>query len=242
MKICLAQAKAVKGNIAANIENHKRLVKSAASQGASMVVFPELSLTGYEPSLAAELATGTDDPRFAVLRNLCDSAGIVIVAGMPIRHGKGVFISMLLFQPDQPLRLYSKKYLHADEEPFFVSGPNFPVLQTGDVKVGLGICYELSVPEHAEAAFEGGAGCYLVSAVKSVNGIAKAHERLSEIAAAYSAPALLCNSVGESDGFTCGGQSACWDTKGRLLAQLNAQDEGLLLFNTGSGEAEAVPL
>jgi predicted amidohydrolase len=47
MKICVAQTRPIKGNIQSNIVNHKKLIDLAVSNGAVIVIFPELSLTGY---------------------------------------------------------------------------------------------------------------------------------------------------------------------------------------------------
>ena len=52
MKICAAQTRPVKGNIQQNIENHKKLINLAVVNGADIIIFPELSITGYEPELA----------------------------------------------------------------------------------------------------------------------------------------------------------------------------------------------
>lgn len=52
MKICGAQTKPVKGDISANIENHKKLIDRAVANRTDIVISPELSLTGYEPELA----------------------------------------------------------------------------------------------------------------------------------------------------------------------------------------------
>ena len=49
MKICVAQTRPIKGDIQSNIDHHKRLIDLAVSNGADTVIFPELSLTGYEP-------------------------------------------------------------------------------------------------------------------------------------------------------------------------------------------------
>jgi predicted amidohydrolase len=61
MKISIAQTKPIKGDILANIDNHKVLIKIASSFKTDAVFFPELSLTGYEPELEKELATNKDD-------------------------------------------------------------------------------------------------------------------------------------------------------------------------------------
>ncbi len=52
MKICVAQTRPVKGDIQGNIENHIKLIDLAVLNGADTIIFPELSITGYEPELA----------------------------------------------------------------------------------------------------------------------------------------------------------------------------------------------
>ncbi len=54
MKICVAQARPVKGDIPSNIDNHKKLIDLAILNGADTIIFPELSITGFEPELSKE--------------------------------------------------------------------------------------------------------------------------------------------------------------------------------------------
>lgn len=156
MKICVVQAESIRGNIQGNTDNHKKLVDFAVSNGAEIIIFPELSLTGYEPDLAAELATNRDDSRFDDFQMISDTKRVTIGVGVPTRSSAGVCISMILFHPHSERQLYSKAYLHADEEPFFVSGQNSTTFISG-TRIALAICYEISVPEHAGNASKGGA-------------------------------------------------------------------------------------
>ncbi len=129
MKICIAQTKAVKGDIAQNIIHHKELAEFAALRSSQIIIFPELSLTGYEPELANALATNKDDERFNDLQLVSDKRNIVIGAGIPIRSDKGILIGMIIFRPLQPRQTYFKQYLHPDEEPYFMKGPPQKVLE-----------------------------------------------------------------------------------------------------------------
>ena len=232
MKICMVQTWPVKGDVAQNVAAHERFVALAADKGAAMVVFPELSLTGYEPTLAAELAMGVDDPRLDGLQALSDERGVTIGAGIPLATEAGVAIAMVLFQPQQPRRTYGKQYLHADEVPFFVPGEGFPVLQTAVSPLALAICYELSIPAHAETAHRHGAGAYVASVSKSAAGVVRAEERMVEIAQQYGMPVLMANNVGPSDDFVGGGKTAVWNRHGILLEQLDATSEGFIIYDT----------
>ena len=235
MKIGVAQTRPVKGDIARNIANHQRLIDLAVSDGADLLIFPELSLTGYEPELAAELATTPNDSRFDVFQAQSDAHKITIGVGVPIRSEKGIWISLLIFQPHQHRHLYSKAYLHADEEPFFVSGQSTLSFLGEKADVALAICYELSVPEHSENAFQNGAAIYLTSVAKSASGMEKASETLSTIARNYAMTVLVSNCVGPCDHFESAGGSAIWNTKGELIRQLNAVDEGILVIDLATG-------
>lgn len=230
MKICMVQTRPVKGDVGQNVAAHERFVALAADNGAEIIIFPELSLTGYEPTLAAGLAMGVDDPRLAGLQGLSDGRGVTIGAGLPLAMGTGVAIAMVLFQPQQPRRTYGKQYLHGDEVPFFVPGEGFPVLQTAVSPLALAICYELSIPAHAETAHRHGAGVYVASVSKSAAGVVPAGERLAAIARQYGMPVLMANNVGPSDDFVGGGKTAVWNREGMLLEQLDSTSEGFIIY------------
>jgi predicted amidohydrolase len=232
MKIAVAQTKPVTGNIESNIKNHITLANLAASNGADIIIFPELSLTGYEPSLAKELATGINDSRFDVFQKLSNEKQIAIGVGVPTNTETGIHITMVLFEPNKPRQANSKMYLHEDEEPFFVSGENLPGLFINNTSIALAICYEISIPQHVENAHKTGAQLYVASVAKTAKGVEKAWAGLSEIAGKYGMTVLMSNSVGMCEDGLCAGGSAAWNSKGELLGQLNDTEEGILILDT----------
>jgi predicted amidohydrolase len=235
MKICAAQIRSVKGNIQTNIENHKKLISLAILYGADTIIFPELSLTGYEPGLAKALAIDVTDSRLDDFQKISDASGITIGVGVPAKSNAGICITMVLFHPGKSRQTYSKKYLHADEEPFFVSGENRTVL-IDQTNIALAICYELSVPEHAENAFKMRAGIYIASVAKPAAGVEKAAKSLSGIASKYSITVLMSNCTGYCDNFESAGKTSVWNNKGVLVAQLNDTDEGIVMIDTVTQE------
>lgn len=72
MRLSAAQLAAEPGDVARNVRVHVAAVEVAVSQRSDLVLFPELSLTGYEPKLASELATRSDDRRLDVFQALAD--------------------------------------------------------------------------------------------------------------------------------------------------------------------------
>lgn len=229
MKIALAQTKSIKGDVKANIENHLRLINEALAQKADVVFFPELSLTGYEPELAEALATTPDDIRFAVFQQMSDAHNITIGVGMPIRMAEGITISMLVFQPNEPLLTYAKQELHADELPYFVEGNEQVILWPDTHKIALAICYESLQSNHIQNAHAMGAKAYLASVAKSQKGVDKAYAHYTRIAQQYEIPVLMVNCVGYYDNFESVGSSGFWNEKGELVAALDSRSEGVLL-------------
>ena len=165
MKISVAQIRPIKGNIEANILNHRRLIDLAITAKVDLIIFPELSITGYEPELAAALATTQDDERFDIFQEISDTENITIGIGVPTKSELGIKISTVVFQKNQPRQTYSKQHLHSSETPFFVNG-NYQLL-LADNQIALAICYELSIPEHSANAFQHGANVYIASTVNS---------------------------------------------------------------------------
>jgi predicted amidohydrolase len=240
MKLCLAQIQPLAGDVQANTTEHVAWIKKAAAQGAELILFPELSLTGYEPRLASKLAMTPDDVRFKQFQALSDAHQLTIGIGVPISQPGGISISIVLFQPYQSREVYSKKYLHPDEEPYFVPGRGTGAGLCTTKNIALAICHELSVPKHAENAFQSGAEIYLASVAKSAPGVQKASERLSKITRKYSMPTIMVNCTGPCDGFVGAGRSSVWNREGRLIGHLGAELPGLLMYDTNDDTCIAV--
>jgi predicted amidohydrolase len=235
MKICAAQTRPVKADLEKNIEHHLRLIEKAVAGGAAIVIFPELSLTGYEPSLAGNLAIEEDDYRLNIFQEKSRTGNIVIGIGSPTRTAAGIHISLIIFQPDGKRLLYSKQFLHMDEEPFFTAGKGGPTIRIDNKTIAFAICYELSVPEHARNACRNGANIYIASVAKPAAGMEKAGQSLAAIAAQYTMSTVISNCVGYVDNFESTGCSAAWDDKGQILGSLSSSNEGLLFFDTDTG-------
>jgi len=235
MKICVTQTKPVKGNIQKNIENHFRMIKLAVSEEADVIIFPELSLTGYEPELAQKLAVDKDDIRFDDFQKISSVDQIIIGVGLPIKKGSDICIGMLIFHPNKERQVYFKQYLHTNEEKFFISGNNLTNLIYGE-SIALAICYELSVPMHSERAFKRGAAFYIASVVESVEGVEKSIEKLAKIAEKYAMTVFMSNCIGKTGIYNAAGKTSIWNKKGELLKQLNDNKEGILVLDTASNE------
>ncbi len=232
MKLCVAQTRPVKGDIESNIKNHIRLIDLAVAHGAEIIVFPELSLTGYEPTLAKNLATTQNDSRFDIFQEISDTKQIIIGVGVPTKQDTEICISMVIFQPHTPRQTYTKQLLHADEYPYFANGNSQVFITKDKHKIAPAICFESLQIEHSSNASQNGANIYLTSVAKSAKGVEKAFQHYPKIAKKFNMTVLMANCVGQNDDFISTGNSAVWNNEGILVAQLNDSDEGLLIFDT----------
>jgi predicted amidohydrolase len=236
MLLCVAQLQSFKGDIERNIQKHVTAIQRAAAHHSDIIIFPELSLTGYEPSLAGDLATAATDTRLDVLQQFSVRHTIVTGAGLPLKTETGIQIAMILFQPDGTRVTYSKQYLHDDELPYFVKGERQVTLTLHGHRIAPAICYESLLPEHAERAFREGTVIYMASVAKSAYGVAKAHKHYSNLARQYCTTVMMANAIGPNDNFESAGYSAVWNKYGEMAGQLESHREGILVYDNDSGE------
>jgi predicted amidohydrolase len=232
MNVAIAQTEPIKGNIERNLENHLKWINLAIKNEADMIVFPELSLTGYEPELADKLATDQDDIRLNEIQILSDRYRITIGVGLPTRKEGNTFVSMIIFQPDKKRITYSKQYLYHTETSIFTPGKNPLVLNFETEVVSPAICYESSIQAHCEHAKSNKATIYIASVLSSINGIDSELTRLSDIAKNNKMVAFMANYVGKSGGYECAGKSSVWNENGELIGQLGDKAEGMIIFDT----------
>ncbi|MDD2019517.1 carbon-nitrogen hydrolase family protein [Pseudomonas putida] len=242
MKLCAVQLASLKGDLPGNLQRHLVCIEQAAALGAELVVFPELSLTGYEPSVARQSALPVTSARLDPLQAACDRLGITVAVGLPLPTPDGIRIGMPVFCPDAPRQAYAKQRLHDDELPYFTPGHQALLLEVGEHRVAPAICYESMFMAHAAVARERGADLYLVSVAKTAKGIREGYAHYPEVARELGMPVLMANFVGPADTFIGAGGSAAWDSQGHLLASLDDHSEGLIVLDTRSASAITLPL
>lgn len=236
MRICIGQTMPIKGEIEKNIDNHLKFIKSAIEKKANIIVFPELSLMGYEPELARQLATTMNDTRLDKLQYISDTNNIIICVGLPTKINNNIFISMIIFQPCKERLTYSKQYLYPTEVGIYNAGNNPLVINFDNNIIAPAICYELSNPEHSKTANNKNANIYIASVLNSVTGVDNDIKKLSEISKRYKMTTFMANYVGQSGGYECAGKSSVWNNTGDLIAQLDNKNEGLLVYDTETNE------
>jgi predicted amidohydrolase len=218
--IAAAQSISCAGDLAANITRHQRFIQVAAEQGVQLLVFPELSLTGYERGLAAGLAIAPDASVLQPLRDFAREVGVTTVVGMPIRlpDDSPVLIGALVLGADGSLGIYSKQHLHPGEEVAFAPGTGGSTLTIGAETVALAVCADFSRASHAAAAAQQGADLYAAGVLITENGYAADTALLQGYASTHSMAVLMANHGGTTGGWESAGRSAIWASDGSLIA------------------------
>ncbi|MBV6826659.1 carbon-nitrogen hydrolase family protein [Pseudomonas sp. PD9R] len=217
--IAAAQSISIAGDLAGNIVWHQRFMQVAAEQGVQLLVFPELSLTGYERGLAAELANAPDAAVLQPLRNFAREIGVTTVVGMPIRLSEGsqVLIGALVLGADGSLGVYSKQHLHPGEEVAFAPGAGGAPLTIGADTIALAVCADFCHASHAAAAAQQGADVYAAGVLITENGYAPDTTLLQGYASTHSMVVLMANHGGTTGGWESAGRSAIWASDGSLI-------------------------
>jgi predicted amidohydrolase len=165
MRIAVCQTSAVVGERSANLERIERTVREAATQGANIIVIPELANTGYsfanreELAEFAEVADGPDGPTLTAWHELAHELNIVLVGGFAERGLDGHFYnSSAIIDATGVRAVYRKAHLWDAEKLIFTPGDALPpVVDTVFGRIGLMICYDLEFPEWVRSVGSRGA-------------------------------------------------------------------------------------
>ncbi len=233
MIVAAAQTKPFRYDVNSNLQDHIRLVNRAADKNADLILFPEMSLTGYEREDAKGSAFQVNDARLEELKRLSDKRRITIIAGAPIAFKEGLTIGAFIIQPDKDIMIYTKQHLHGDENLYFstLSGFN-PIIELNNERIALAICADINHTTHAENCYNSGCTLYLAGIFDTPDDTQKAHRLLSGYTKMFSLKVLMANFAGSSWGLDAGGKSAYWNKEGELVAKLDHQESGLLVIDT----------
>ncbi|HEX2036328.1 MAG TPA: carbon-nitrogen hydrolase family protein [Chloroflexota bacterium] len=214
--IAVAQPRCVAYDVAANAVTHAATVRAA---GARVVLFPELSLTGYEldaPAIAA------DDPRLRPIVEACAETGSVALVGAPV-HGEAgrAHIAMLAVDGTRATVAYRKMWLDAAEAERFTPGSAPAVRELDGWRLGLAICKDTGVPQHAAATAAAGIDAYLAGILDAAERAAVQEERARRIATEHRVWVAVASFAGSTGGgYTrAAGRSGIWRPDGVSIAR-----------------------
>ena len=216
LTLAVAQPPCRQRDVSANVAAHAAAVRAAQAR---VVVFPELSLTGYVLD-AEEVSPG--DPRLAPLIEACAETGALALAGAPV-PGRG--LGVLAVDGAGARVAYRKIYLHSTEAVHFAPGEQPEVIEVDGWRLGLAVCRDAGVPEHPARTAALGIDAYLVGAVDTPDEAAIQQERAERIATAYGVWVAYASCAGPTgSGYDeTAGRSGVWSPGGALVERAGAR-------------------
>ena len=220
LDLAVAQPFTVSHDVAGNAQRHADAIRAA---GARVVVFPEMSLTGYEFDA---VPLDPDDHRLAPLVRACADTGSVALAGAPVAAPRsGSSIGMLSVDAEGTTVGYRKMWLGGAETAHFVAGTEPAIIDVDGWRLGLAVCKDTGVAEHAASMAGLGIDVYLAGVLEHDHDRNVQPARAAGITAEHGvwvAYASFAGSTGE--GFRASaGRSAIYRPDGTIVAEAGAE-------------------
>jgi NAD+ synthase (glutamine-hydrolysing) len=235
VRILIAQLNLLVGDVAGNRDKVLAAARAARDeQGADLVVFPELTLTGYPPEdllLRPELIARSE----AALAEICaQTEGIALVLGYPRANLGGLYNAAGLIAGGRILAEYAKQHLPNysvfDEKRYFHAGAAPCVVEFKGLRIGLTVCEDIWEEGPARQAAEAGASL-LININASPFHLGKAGERealVARRAQEHGFPIVYANLVGGQDELVFDGGSFVADAAGEVRARAPFFSEAML--------------
>jgi NAD+ synthase (glutamine-hydrolysing) len=245
LRIALAQIDVTVGDIDGNARKIGDWIVRARDEGAGLVAFPELALTGYPPEDLL-IKTGFLDRTRAALDELARATGeIAVLVGFPER-ADDVYNSAAVLAGGEVRGIYRKSFLPNygvfDEQRYFQSGDEPALLDLGGTLVGITICEDIWEPGPPATALALAGAHLIVNLSASPYHAGKGSERermLVQRARDSLACFALCNLVGGQDELVFDGHSLIVDQDGEVLARAPQFEEALVVCTVDPAGAAA---
>jgi len=240
--VALAQITTCPGQFRNNLDTHLEMAARARDGGASLVLFPELSLSGYLLAHGVvEQAFTLDDPRLRPLRDA--SRDVALLVGVPLREDAGGISNAAVLLEDGEVRgvhrkLYLPTYGMFDEGRYFVPGRHLTPLECGLGRFGVLICEDawhlssavMLARERVDALLVVAGGPTEIDAHDAPAGTRRWRWIAGAVAVTCVTPVFFANRCGWEEGILFGGGSWAVDAGGRSLAEpAPALDQALVL-------------
>ncbi len=242
LKIALAQISSKLANVDANLEKHLSYIEKAKEEKVDIIIFPELSLTGYSVKDAVyDVAMTCDDER---LQNLYRaSEKISICVGMvELTDNFEAKNTNLFLENGKIVARHRKVYLPTygvyEEKRYFTPGNRFRAFDSQFGRFGMLICEDLWHPSSTSILALDGALAIFVNSAGILRGVHEKDkpeniqiwENLNRISAhLFTSYLIFCNRVGSEDGLMFWGGSEIVDPHGKLVVKAPYFEEDLII-------------
>jgi predicted amidohydrolase len=235
------------GQVQQNLDRMLPWIEKAKKQGAALVCFPELNVTGYSTDpVIKEYAEPIPGPISRQLEQIARDAEIVILAGMAEKDETGcIFASQLVAGPGGIAGVYRKLHIAPPEQAVFSQGIQVPLINILGVKLGIQLCYDAHFPELATRMAVDGADIIIMPQA-SPRGTPQ--EKLNSWLRHMTARAfdngvfiVACNQVGKNQkGLEFPGLAVVIGPSGNILQEVTTDREGMLVKDLKAEDLSAV--
>jgi predicted amidohydrolase len=157
VKLLLAAARCTKGDVEHNLATHVAFVERAVVDGADVVVFPEMSLTGsVDPLSHPERLAAIDGPEVARLLRATRGSDAALLFGIAEAVGDRAYITQCAARDGQLVAAHRKRHL-GDDEAGFATGTQATTFDQAGARVGIVVCAESAVDFPVDDVVEAGA-------------------------------------------------------------------------------------
>ncbi|MEN9724524.1 MAG: putative glutamine-dependent synthetase [Pseudomonadota bacterium] len=235
MKLAIAQMNFVVGDIAGNSNKILSAAEQAKKNGATLLLTPELSLTGYPPEDLLLRADFNAASQAALLQLAQKIDGITVIVGHPHAYQGNCYNAASVLQDGKVIATYHKHALpnHSvfDELRYFSAGTEPLIFEHQGVKCGVLICADVWDSPPAILAKKAGAEVLLVlnASPYHLEKQDSRHQIARDRVAQTGLALVYCNLVGGQDELVFDGGSFVLDRSGELVQQLPAFEEALAL-------------
>jgi len=234
VKIAAAQISCALGDLSANLRKMREFAERAQDAGAELVVFPEMSDTGYAMRVIREYAQPWSEGAVPELRRIAQTLSIAIISGVSEKENELVYNSQVVIDASGAIvAKYRKIHLFApapiEEDKCCAPGTDLTSIALGPLRFGLAICYDLRFPELFRAlAVEEKTSVFVISSAWPFPRVE--HLRILATARAIENQSyiILANRVGTDDGVQFCGNSAVIDPSGVVIAAASSEGEELV--------------
>jgi predicted amidohydrolase len=247
-KVALAQIECKREDKTENMKKIEKVATRARQRGAELVIFPELSLTGYViRDQIYELAENVPGPSTNAVESLAKRTKMHVVFGMPELSEKTqatIYNTAVLVGPRGFIGKYRKMHLptHSvfEEKRYFRPGYQTAAFDTELGRIGLIICYDIYFPEIARLARLKGA--QLIVCISASPAVRRAFFETLTMARAIENTAFLAfvNLVGVQDGLEFWGGSRLVGPNGKVLAQAKYDEEDLVICDVDYADIKPI--
>jgi predicted amidohydrolase len=233
MKIAGYQMQSVVGNVDANLAKIEAAAKEAAAQGATLLIAPELALTGYGAAdRFPDLATPAHGVVTGQLSEIAGRHRIAIVSGFAEEAHEATFNSAFFTDGQGQTAVYRKCNLYGPyERAWFRQEERRQVLVTlDDIRIGFLICYDVEFPENVRQLAKSGADLIIVPTALPTgwSGQFIAEHMIQVRAFENQVFVAYINHCGSDPLFSYAGLSRIAAPDGKLVATAPAEGEALI--------------